>query len=216
MKKDLLIALVVVLVSLTAAGAFLLSRSGGDAGNNGDFDPLAPPRMPVLAGRAPGLEVLVKPWMARDDAAFFRMQQLVRELGLDPGAHTFIQVLILNAGDEPLRLDPADLQLTGSRGEAVEVQGLRELVEVTRKRLPLLAVHAPDPGVLLEPGRLRTSLVAVPRAYGMAAFTRGRLGGVDLARFQAPTERMNAYLARPRRPLLAAVLGEDEDLENER
>jgi hypothetical protein len=165
----------------------------------------------LLTGSNAAWEVVLKPrhpLAARGERAD---AWVASTFGIDRGAYTFLELLALNAGTAPRVPDLVRLQLWDRDGRAIPVTPLRALLDSGGSRQPFARIYAPAPGVPLAPGHLRRALIGIPRGIGMDQVVHGRLMDIDLVPSRAPTQRMDAWLARPRSPMLASLADPAED-----
>jgi len=211
MLKNLFLAVALVILTggLVAVVVVYFADGGERVARPDGRDLLEPSATPVLAGTDGALEILVKRRLPGSRSNDFADARLATRLGIDSRSHAFLEILVVNIGSRPLRVDLGSLKLETAAGETFGVESLRKLARKTASSEVLLATHSPDPTRLLGPGRLRRGLVAVVREVVLERVTGGTLSGVSLSAHEAGSTAIEGWLERPRRVLLTAVLGEE-------
>jgi len=204
-------ALLLLSVTVTAMIVVLLTRGRGPEDDGAVWRPGASSEATqvALSGAADGLQVVARRRFASDDRQDFTDRSFAAALGMSPEGWTFLELLVANDREEPVRgLDPAALTFVADDGARVRGVDLRaESVETPSARL-LLEVYAPPVARPLPARSMRRMVVAISSSASLNRLQSGSWLGVDLSRSVVRLEALEKWMNRsePGARLLEAVL----------
>jgi hypothetical protein len=171
---------------------------------------VAPPDLPVLAGSDGNLDVIVAPRDGHPERWLFLDVSVANALGLVEPFPRYVQVLVVNRGQDPLPFEASTLQIRTSEGKVIGGRALDARVPNTAQVRHWLALFGPARGREIEPGRFRRELVALPEAPDFDAALGGSVGGLELERARLSAAGLERYLESPG-PGLRALLEKPSD-----
>ncbi|HMS18083.1 MAG TPA: hypothetical protein PKA37_14660 [Planctomycetota bacterium] len=206
-----LIALIFLALVAVAVVSFMAGRGSRrpPAALTGHSRP--EPVRQVLAGGGSGLEILVLRRPIESGSAEFLDASLATSVGVrDPQAWDFLELLLVNRGEQSIPVAASGLTLRGPEGKEVGARRLRDLPEadiVPATRAPFLSVFSSAESDLLG-GFERREVVAVPAGTEFSEWTGAAFGDIELSPARIDARSFRAWLLGENRQgsLLSAVL----------
>jgi hypothetical protein len=212
--KNLILAMMAAAVSLTLVLVVIPVRPSLPSRVGPGHDPgaLAPSRVPVLAGVAGAHEAVLRPRYEDEGRWRFTDKKLAHSLGLPEDRYAFYELIVINGGDGPLRVNVGDLVVHGPSGSMTRALDLNILAQHRPEAAWILASFAPRGDLPLEAGRSRRVVFAFPRKLDFENVESGRLGPLDLRPGRASLATLESWLlAREPSPHLVERLLADAE-----
>lgn len=214
--KNLLLAMALAALSLTAVLVTLAVTRNEDDGQAGHHDPgqPAPETVTVLSGKKDGLEVMVLPRFVDGERRRYTDITFTRGLGIRAGKWTYLEIVVVNGRDvEVTGLDPSHVVLTATDGSPVPARDLRTLAADGAAARLLLEAFAPPSDRPLAPKTTRRIVVAMPAARTFDELAWGEWLGVDIRPGRAQRRALESWLGRerPGARFLQAVLEDPKE-----